>query len=294
MSNSQLEVIVFDVGEGNSAAVGFEEGGEMKWGLIDCCQADWQSEPPVLTFLRDHGITAIEFICLTHFHFDHYRGLSHVLQYCEEKGYPIYSFWRCGIVSAVDVYHRMLDHAKKVLSYRGPADKERTLITEHEKRLSVARTRELHKILLWWDRMIQRKERGELQFWPKKLHGVDKGFKRYGKHLVFHCLAPTTISEHDAEAHLAFIAGDLPKALKGDSEQANHASVILFMVFGKAKLLFGGDAGVEVWHQALDEASESGQFRRGQVKADLLKASPLLLRVQTLWLYLGRDGLRPI
>jgi len=271
--NKELKVIIFNVGEGDSAAIGFPVGEQTKWGLIDCCQAKYQNEPPVLKFLREEGIKELEFVCLTHLHYDHYRGLSQILDYFKYNNYPIHSFWVCGVASVKDIYFRMRAHARSITSYRELSDKEMMLITEYEKEMSTDRTIELGKIMDWRNEMVKKKKVGKLNFWLKKLHGVSKEFRRYGEDLAFHCLAPSSITEDMCENYLTHIAGDLPKALEEEAQLANLASVIIMVTFRNIRILFGGDAGINVWDEAIKEAADTEVFNKEEFRADLIKAS---------------------
>ena len=52
------------------------------WGVVDCYSPSLKDpgKNPTLTFLREHSVNDLEFICLTHPHSDHYRGMSHILR----------------------------------------------------------------------------------------------------------------------------------------------------------------------------------------------------------------------
>src|SRR5579872_584692 len=83
-----LEVHVINAGVGESIVIRMPGEG---WGVVDCysrCAADPDANPTV-RFLRDRGVVRLEFLCLTHPHDDHYRGMSHLLELFN----PRY-FWR--------------------------------------------------------------------------------------------------------------------------------------------------------------------------------------------------------
>ncbi len=271
--NDEVLVVMFNVGEGDSLALGFPFEGELRWGLIDCCQGPDQDEPPVLEFLRAEGIEELEFICLTHLHYDHFRGLARVLKYFDARGYPIRSFWRSGVVSAVDVWQRMYDHAKSVLLVKGGEQKEEALVTAYEKRISVGRVSELREILLWERKAARSSKNQRARFWRKKLHGVSRGFLRHGEIISFDCLAPLSDTEYDMEEVLASLVEVIPDIPEEDSRLTNMTSVILLVNFQGVRLLFGGDAGRDVWTQCIEEAVSTGQYTRDELKADLVKAS---------------------
>lgn len=92
-----LELHVIGGAKGEAVIVRLPEGG---WGVIDCFAASLRDESanPVLRFLRERGITELEFLCLTHPHDDHFRGMAQLL-----KQFRVRSFWQ----SAVLFPHRL-------------------------------------------------------------------------------------------------------------------------------------------------------------------------------------------
>jgi beta-lactamase superfamily II metal-dependent hydrolase len=85
---TRLEVHVLGAGKGESVILRLPNGG---WGVVDCCasSSNDSQKNSTLRFLREHGATELEFLCLTHPHDDHYRGMSHLLD-----AFPVRYFWR--------------------------------------------------------------------------------------------------------------------------------------------------------------------------------------------------------
>ena len=73
-----LTIHVISSGIGESIVIGLPD---KKWGVIDCYTPDITdpSKNPTIDFLRKNGVKELEFICLTHPHSDHYRGLRDLL-----------------------------------------------------------------------------------------------------------------------------------------------------------------------------------------------------------------------
>jgi beta-lactamase superfamily II metal-dependent hydrolase len=266
----KIEIIVFDVGEGDSIAVEFPVGGEMKWGIIDCCQRSDDNEPSVLRFIRDNSIQELEFVCLTHFHYDHYRGLSKVLQYFEEHDYPIHWFWRYGIVSPTEVCIQMYKYAEELRGLTAEEEEAR-LITRDEKEFAKERVKELRKILEWQNRTAEKMKRQKIPF-IRRLHGGTI-FHRYDKNMAFYCLAPTGDMVREREEYIARAAAGFGNVLEEETQHANLSSAILLLTFGKANMLFGGDAGKDIWSNSIDLLKKSGIMGNREVKADFVKAS---------------------
>ena len=95
---SELIIRIFDVGHGDSILIEFPDKKHV--GIIDChthghshrgCGAkSWdKSEPKVLTYLRnrlDKGEELIvAFVCLSHFHHDHYLGFGRLIKEIEKR-----------------------------------------------------------------------------------------------------------------------------------------------------------------------------------------------------------------
>lgn len=68
-----LELYFFNVGHGDSIAVKFPNG---DWGIIDCYRNLEDTYPPVFDFLNKQGVTKLNFICITHPHSDHIKGID--------------------------------------------------------------------------------------------------------------------------------------------------------------------------------------------------------------------------
>ncbi len=105
-----LTVKVFDVGHGDSILVEFPDGKNL--GIIDCnthsasnrgagCDDYDSSEPKILAYLNDK-LKAIpdyivRFICLSHYHIDHYRGMGCLMRTLQDNGTSIEEFWDPGV-----------------------------------------------------------------------------------------------------------------------------------------------------------------------------------------------------
>lgn len=74
-----IEVHVFGAKIGEGIAVKLP--GEV-WGVVDnyTPTLDRPESNPVVRFLKERGITRLSFLCLTHPHDDHYRGMSYLLE----------------------------------------------------------------------------------------------------------------------------------------------------------------------------------------------------------------------
>jgi ribonuclease BN (tRNA processing enzyme) len=108
----ELSIHVLGSGIGESIIVHLPNG---KWGVVDCYASNLSdsSSNQTLSFLLEQGASELEFLCLTHPHFDHYRGLSQLLD-----AFRVRYFWRFGAFGPHDLKSVLLRYMK--LSARKP------------------------------------------------------------------------------------------------------------------------------------------------------------------------------
>lgn len=73
-----LRFHVLNVGQGDSIVIEHDDGSERSFGVIDSNCAAGET-PKALEKLEELGADRLSFVCLTHPHRDHYRGLSQIL-----------------------------------------------------------------------------------------------------------------------------------------------------------------------------------------------------------------------
>ena len=95
--NDILEIHVLGAGKGESIVIGWPEN---RWGVVDCYSPSLKNPSlnPTLQFLREKGVNELEFLCLTHPHDDHFRGMSHLLDHLR-----VNHFWRFSTLSGRDL-----------------------------------------------------------------------------------------------------------------------------------------------------------------------------------------------
>lgn len=79
-----LRFHILNVGQGDSIVVESDNVGEKSFGVIDSNAISGQT-PKALDKLKELGAKNLSFICMTHPHRDHYRGLSHILEHYAGK-----------------------------------------------------------------------------------------------------------------------------------------------------------------------------------------------------------------
>ncbi len=104
----RLSVHVLGAAKGESIVLQLPNG---RWGVVDCYA---RSLNPTLMFLRESGVEKLEFLCLTHPHDDHYRGMSQILE-----EFPVAYFWHFGAPRA----HDALQAARQLSAKGGHKDR---------------------------------------------------------------------------------------------------------------------------------------------------------------------------
>jgi beta-lactamase superfamily II metal-dependent hydrolase len=96
---SRLGIHVFGGKLGESIAVELPNG---EWGMIDCYVSElsnWENAP-INKFLFERGVKRLRFLCLTHPHLDHFRGMSNWADKTEE-------FWLYGGTSNMELFKKI-------------------------------------------------------------------------------------------------------------------------------------------------------------------------------------------
>jgi beta-lactamase superfamily II metal-dependent hydrolase len=95
-SDGRIEIHILNAGVacGESIVIRLPHGG---YGVVDCYARSLRNENtnPTVEFLQRRNVDTIEFLCLTHPHSDHYRGMSQIL-----RKFRVLHFWRFGGLSA--------------------------------------------------------------------------------------------------------------------------------------------------------------------------------------------------
>lgn len=76
-----------NVGNGDSILLSWKNNDNPKVAIIDCKK--YNSQNPILDEIKDKGYQEIEFIVLSHPHFDHYSGFVELFDYCIENNVSI-------------------------------------------------------------------------------------------------------------------------------------------------------------------------------------------------------------
>jgi len=94
-----------NVGQGDSIIIEWSNEGKNNIGIIDCNLYD--NKNPILEYLSHKSITEIEFVVLSHFHFDHFSGMPDLFKFCFEKNIKIKWFLHTLAEHVLQIYNKM-------------------------------------------------------------------------------------------------------------------------------------------------------------------------------------------
>ena len=227
-----ITIHVLGAGKGESIIIHLPDD---KWGVVDCYArslADSESNP-TMHFLRKQGVGELEFLCLTHPHADHYRGMSQLLE-----EFPIRFFWQFGGQSA--------NHFKQMVSYvqhEGESEARSESIESADEFLRIfgllAKKQRQKEIR-------QRLSRPTIQLYPVPFD-PEAAFQIVG-------LAP---SENQAGIYNSGLGKcfDEEGRFRPRLPYAHHnrISVALLIVHGRTRIILGGDVEEAGWRDVVTE-----------------------------------------
>lgn len=242
----RLEIHILGAGKGESIILSWPGN---KWGVVDC-YAPSLNDPntnPTLQFLTDHGVTELEFLCLTHPHDDHFRGMSQLLQKLK-----VLSFWRFAGLSGRDL--KLLAH-----NFRVDAERSGSRVLK-ENANDFVHTMSLVKAKRDIGQLRQKNVTGYQQLYPIPVDDAAQ-FQVWS-------FAPSGNQSGKYEEGLASCF-DKDGRFLSTVPHANHnyVSVGLLVQFGKTRVVLGGDVEGPGWDDACLE------LKQEQMHADAVKVS---------------------
>ena len=90
---ASLAVVVLNVGDGDAILVRFptKYGNKTACAVVDCYNAK-----KTIAALKDLNVEYIPFICITHPHYDHNKGIKKLIQWCQKNNIVIDQLWDSG------------------------------------------------------------------------------------------------------------------------------------------------------------------------------------------------------
>ncbi|MCD4793869.1 MAG: MBL fold metallo-hydrolase [Bacteroidales bacterium] len=85
-----ISITFKNVGQGDSIFLEWKNNDDNHFGIIDSNK--YKDTNPILEELKKRKITEIDFIIISHLHYDHYSGIAEILDYCIYNSIKINSF----------------------------------------------------------------------------------------------------------------------------------------------------------------------------------------------------------
>jgi beta-lactamase superfamily II metal-dependent hydrolase len=231
VNNPPLLIHVFGEGKGESIVLRLPDG---CWGVVDCYSRDLDDPDrnPVVQFLKrpENHVRELAFLCLTHPHDDHYRGMSHLL-----KQFRVHQFWRFAVST---------DHLKSILKRERVAAESRPRPEDRESLDDLVETIRLAA------QLHQSKKIRILR--PNVTQPVYQSCLPGPVDLRIVAAAP---SHCVRETYAAAIEGGADGRLRH-----NDISLALLITYGQSCVLLGGDVEAPNWREVLRENVSPSDF----------------------------------
>lgn len=104
LDDETLAVIVLNVGDGDAIIIRFPpEHGQRACAVVDCYNAR-----KTIDALRLLNPDTVPFICATHPHYDHTRGLLDLIEWCIGEGITVEQFWDSGFRHVSQTHYNLI------------------------------------------------------------------------------------------------------------------------------------------------------------------------------------------
>lgn len=241
-----VELHVFGGSLGESIAIRTPDG---QWGVVDSYASSLKDELTnrSLQYLLSRNVTKLAFLCLTHPHADHFRGMSQFL-----RRFEVEAFWQPAAMCA-----RTLKLTLKSEGHRAVASDLASSIADKDELLGILK--EVRKLSREKKLIIKNASVGTALF-PSPI--------AEGSHFRIRAIAPSGASKQRYETSLHKCFDDQGRFVDA-SPPADHnqVSIALDILFGKTRLILGADVETDGWSDVLLEIS------RDDLSADAVKVS---------------------
>jgi beta-lactamase superfamily II metal-dependent hydrolase len=263
-----LTLYLFNVGQGDHMLLRLPNG---EFGIIDFFHESGMPAPPAMGYLQrlrrrldPKKPIVLSFICLSHPDYDHIKGLETFLDWIDDKRNNIHlkTLWMWPGNTLEELIKEYEDHGNSI-----EKDDNTSISSDVGKQL-----RRLFKFR-------EDRKRGKRKVKFQYLQDVQKLAENAGGVKVV-TLAP--LGEHvrkfDRQAQRAFVrrfaVPNTPNAALDVRTNQNLLSSILMLIYSKHRLLFGGDAGKQIWKESFQHYKETEQeIDHGDIKASFIKVS---------------------
>ena len=226
---SSIELHVFGGPVGETILIRFPNG---DWGAVDWYASRQGRRTPdgPTRLLRRNGVSELVFVCWTHAHLDHCRGMAKLL-----TDFTVREFWRFGSATSSDIWLARLQHARSLAF--GFAE-EGECASEVESILRIARQR--------------RTARDAQPGVERRVLASQRLFRTRGRHPVeVWSVAPSGQAVADFEDRVYGSFDQNAYVGRSYTPRANDVSVGLVVHYGYSRILLGGDVETPEWRRAV-------------------------------------------
>ena len=234
-NSDTIEIHFFGSVEGESIVIRMPQD---NYGVIDCFNKSFPSKDgnETLNFLKSRNVKSLEFLAITHFHYDHVMGISQLIEHFQEIKY----IWRPAAMNGAQL--RSLVSSEELVARIHGSTKASRLAAELRKIFSLIGERvRSEKTMLDHAKL-------SLPLYPKKAGKNDN------TDVTITCIAPSSSEINAFEKCLANCFDSEQKMLqKIPSELHNRTSLGLLIKSKNTRLILGGDVEKANWKEAHKE-----------------------------------------
>ena len=247
---AEIELHVIGGKEGESIVLRLPDG---EWGVIDCYTPSL-SDPaanPTFALLQSKGVTRLRFLCLTHAHRDHYRGMAGLLEQ-----FPVQEFWLFGALSTPELEGKLAQLLQgQVESRNHPTPDDAGDADEFVRLLDAVHARAKKRTIRLMtyslsSRLLEGGDSGGLSVTAIGPSGRSTG--------AYHESIRSCFEVRNARV---LLREKLPKL------DQNKASGAFIVEFGSTRIMLGGDMETDGWIDAVDSYGSKGRLASVVVKA---------------------------
>jgi len=241
-----VEVNLFGPGYGESILVHL---GSNQWLIVDSCAPYDEADPIALGYLRRIGVdpsSAVKYIVATHWHDDHIRGFSRLVESCPQA----------------DVF------ISSALTHRPLMRLVRANVPRH-----VTNLREMHRAI---ETLLSRPRRsGQPYSFLLENSALHSALLHPGNDVEIWALSPSSVDVREALRQIRFFLREEDRRTipAVPNPRENRASVVLHVRSGSQRLLFGADREVQGSSARGWTSVAACAARRGLERATLLKVA---------------------
>jgi len=104
MKEDTLSLVVLNVGDGDSIIIRFPP----KYGKKACAVVDCYNAKKTIAALEAFQPETIPFVCATHPHYDHTKGLAEVIEWCIKEDILVEQFWDSGFRHVSKTHYNLI------------------------------------------------------------------------------------------------------------------------------------------------------------------------------------------